>query len=540
MRKLSLLLTMMLVTSLGGVTQAKTYQLGKSLTLEEALTKSEVALVFRASATGTDKIIYYDTVNEFTMTDNTKTHFALGDAATVLNTSTDQCRFKIVADMTYNNSTAYSVQFVDDSKYFTVEWNGESKADSKDNRPFVIKATDGTTNGYEFRCYRTDDSNNDRTITFAANGGTDTWYTPGIIYMYEIEEVSDKIITEPADDASLFPLTEGALNTTIWGNNNSYDASTKTITIGADGNAVGWTFDKATDLSSYSKLVIELQETLDFGPSLRFRNATVKSSGKDVHYIGLESGKTTYEVDLTASDFTYDESEGAKVALDLTDINAVYFWAWAGEKEIKLNKVYLVSAKGEVTYLIRSNTAADTYGTISLPYAAAKPENATVYDVVGYDDSNVYLKEVEALEAGKAYVFKSTDGNDITFTKTGDSENLTSPATGNALTGYFDAEDRSVPAESYILYGGQWLRVTADGNNTVGKYRAYLTLSEDLKVASAPAKAVVMTLDGNETTGINSVNAADDDAPVYNLSGMRVKNPTRGIYVKNGKKYIVK
>ena len=45
--------------------------------------------------------------------------------------------------------------------------------------------------------------------------------------------------------------------------------------------------------------------------------------------------------------------------------------------------------------------------------------------------------------------------------------------------------------------------------------------------------------DGGPSTGVSSVEVADDDdAPVYNLSGMRVK-PVRGsLYIRNGKKYI--
>ena len=32
----------------------------------------------------------------------------------------------------------------------------------------------------------------------------------------------------------------------------------------------------------------------------------------------------------------------------------------------------------------------------------------------------------------------------------------------------------------------------------------------------------------------------DDDAPVYNLNGQRVKTPHRGVYIQNGKKVLVK
>lgn len=42
-------------------------------------------------------------------------------------------------------------------------------------------------------------------------------------------------------------------------------------------------------------------------------------------------------------------------------------------------------------------------------------------------------------------------------------------------------------------------------------------------------------------TGISDITAADDaDAPVYNLAGQRVSKDTKGLLIKNGKKFINK
>lgn len=45
-----------------------------------------------------------------------------------------------------------------------------------------------------------------------------------------------------------------------------------------------------------------------------------------------------------------------------------------------------------------------------------------------------------------------------------------------------------------------------------------------------------------ETTGINDVNAKgiDVNAPMYNMQGVQVKSATKGVFIQNGKKYIVK
>lgn len=42
-------------------------------------------------------------------------------------------------------------------------------------------------------------------------------------------------------------------------------------------------------------------------------------------------------------------------------------------------------------------------------------------------------------------------------------------------------------------------------------------------------------------TGISNITATDDaDAPVYNLAGQRVSKDTKGLLIKNGKKFINK
>lgn len=42
-------------------------------------------------------------------------------------------------------------------------------------------------------------------------------------------------------------------------------------------------------------------------------------------------------------------------------------------------------------------------------------------------------------------------------------------------------------------------------------------------------------------TGISDITATDDaDAPVYNLAGQRVSKDTKGLLIKNGKKFINK
>lgn len=51
-----------------------------------------------------------------------------------------------------------------------------------------------------------------------------------------------------------------------------------------------------------------------------------------------------------------------------------------------------------------------------------------------------------------------------------------------------------------------------------------------------------VTFSKSGSTGIKSASTLADDpnAPIYNLSGQRVTNPTKGIYIRNGKKIVIK
>ena len=92
---------------------------------------------------------------------------------------------------------------------------------------------------------------------------------------------------------------------------------------------------------------------------------------------------------------------------------------------------------------------------------------------------------------------------------------------------------------------------TADSRNPIGFYKvknnvtnipgnkAFLVLTS----TEAQAKSLVLEFEDGGTTGIetieNSKNSTDDGV-YYDLQGRRVENPTRGIYIVNGKKVVIK
>jgi hypothetical protein len=92
---------------------------------------------------------------------------------------------------------------------------------------------------------------------------------------------------------------------------------------------------------------------------------------------------------------------------------------------------------------------------------------------------------------------------------------------------------------------------TADSRNPIGFYKlnntvttipgnkAFLVLTN----AEAQAKSFVLEFEDGSTTGIESIESSKnstEDGVYYDLQGRRVEKPTRGVYIVNGKKVVIK
>lgn len=178
--------------------------------------------------------------------------------------------------------------------------------------------------------------------------------------------------------------------------------------------------------------------------------------------------------------------------------------------------------------------------TFSAPFATVVPEGVTAYYVSTADNTKATMKAIEAgkaIPANAGVILTSTTGTEATMIPA--TTETAAELTGNKL-GNSAGAAKTITADdhAYILSAvdGQTAFYKGKANTTLGMNKAYLTLNE----AGAP-EAISMNFGGN-VTGINQiVNAEQNNAPVYDLTGRRVVRTVKGgLYIKGGNKFIAR
>lgn len=164
------------------------------------------------------------------------------------------------------------------------------------------------------------------------------------------------------------------------------------------------------------------------------------------------------------------------------------------------------------------------------------------------DNKFIYFETTGIIEAGKAYLVKPTK-EAATEGYTFSNVNITALAPTKEkvendaidFRGIYNPTDitEDLPTNTFAAgIVGNVVKKAVNGSNMKG-FRAFFIISEGVGAQSS----YMLKIDGTATS-INSINGADVvvNAPVYNLQGQRVdgNNLTPGIYVKAGKKFVVK
>ena len=183
---------------------------------------------------------------------------------------------------------------------------------------------------------------------------------------------------------------------------------------------------------------------------------------------------------------------------------------------------------------IKPAHAASTYVTTqALDFSSV--EGLKAYVVTGAANNTVTLEAVKAVPANTPLLLKGTANTEYTIPM---AETATAPETNMLVAGDGKTKIGGNSRFDFILWSDGKFYRSQEGTVAVGK--AYLHCESDPTVASEEAPALSIDW-GEGTTGINSVErGALSVEGCYTLDGRRVAQPTKGLYIVNGRKVIIK
>lgn len=229
-------------------------------------------------------------------------------------------------------------------------------------------------------------------------------------------------------------------------------------------------------------------------------------------------------------------------SFDNADVGNLDGMTWTGASNVVALSVSNTRSIKTITVTYRSATATFTisceggYASYScdIPLDFSN-SGAEAYIIKSSTENSASLTKVTKVPANTGIIVKGTKDEEVNVPMaTGDMDDVE----GNLLHGTVNTPKDVAQDEAYGLSKADGLFHLMNAG-TIPANKAYLLASEVFQGTASP----VLVLDfGSEATAIDDVRSKTEDVrgDFYNLNGQRVAQPTKGLYIVNGKKYIVK
>ena len=316
----------------------------------------------------------------------------------------------------------------------------------------------------------------------------------------------------------------------------------ETETMGTSDATLNYTYVKDNTIIYYNELSETPFPTASNGGAAEIGTITTDELATGLYSVEIHINATlsaaTRDVSVYLGDVNMAKYENTGIkttALNLVSATSVKF----GHDSGRSNYVdyIIIRRTGDAVSSQSATISSPTgYATFCSQYALDFSEvtGLTAWIAKSLANDVVTMEKVEGIvAAGTGLVIKGSTTS-IPTVNTGTDFSATNKLIG-VTTG-----SQEVTAGNYVLsvQGGKAVFALVDSNlPTVTAGHAYLSSS----VAGARTLQIVFD---DETTGIsaalNDKGQMINDKFVYNLQGQRVNQPTKGLYIMNGKKYIVK
>lgn len=185
--------------------------------------------------------------------------------------------------------------------------------------------------------------------------------------------------------------------------------------------------------------------------------------------------------------------------------------------------------------------ASSGYATAIFGYDAVVPEGVTAYTVSSQDDDKVYLTEITGtvIPACTAIVVSGTAGETYTFAVDESTTDAAALAETNILKGNV-TEETATTDETQTFYG---LATGSDGKAVFRKVQAGVAVPAGkgyIVNAASTSSPQLLDISGGATGISSAVADTHKDGRLYDLQGRSVSKPVKGIYIRDGKKVVIK
>lgn len=331
-------------------------------------------------------------------------------------------------------------------------------------------------------------------------------------------------------------------------------------------------------LSDYTKIKLDTYTTNGNKPlSVYVRQSGTNNSFKKLFVLGngfggqgqwLTNGGQNSEQSITTTGMDYSDVEfyiGYSEAYEILDVyidNIQLYGPAIGSSAIEIDetKNNTITAKDDATVNLTRSLVKDVWNTICLPFV---PSSDQVIAIFGKDAKFAEFSSVSngvmqfrsvavgSLVAGTPYLVLPTKNlsTENPVALTGVNITATSPTTvehdGYEFIGTYEKKsfaNTEWETTRFVGTGNNLLKPNSTG--ALRSLRAYFTVPvPGVPGASGGAKNYTFAVDSFVPTSIANIQIeGDGDGAIYNIGGQRVegKSLPKGIYIREGKKFVVK
>lgn len=264
---------------------------------------------------------------------------------------------------------------------------------------------------------------------------------------------------------------------------------------------------------------------------------------------GWDSDETTISIsgsDCSVSptsftDLSYSSLSAKEVTVTVTGNNPQITFSAASGVRIKIDDITISQTKTTTSVSLNDAGFASYCSPFALDLTPTSDYAAYAVKTIG-DNKVKFTKIPGKVAANTPFILYNIDkaNKTVKLPIIDDDDVEIAAVSDNALIGTLSPTYVSAPSgyTNFGMSGSKFVPMTA---GVVRANKAYLRV-DDKDITGSESRSLQVIFD-EETTGISNVEITKPEAKnnvYYNLNGQRVANPSKGLYIVNGKKVIIK